>query len=160
MPIEHQRIPPTLVYARSQRNNHLLVEAAGLLTAGMILPDHPKAEQWRALGWKWFTRGLKDQIDGYGEYSQHSTNYHRLMLQVVLWVNMLIRSNDLSRSDRSNDSASRSIPAAAARMVDDTTPGLHNDGRAVERAGSGRPANRHTRTGIEGDRVCFAKDET
>ena len=94
------RIPPTLVYARSQRNNHLLVEAAGLLTAGLVLPGHPRASKWRESGWKWFNRGLQDQIDGYGEYSQHSTNYHRLMLQVVLWVNSIIRSNDFSRSYR------------------------------------------------------------
>ncbi len=80
------RIPPTLVYARSQHNNHLLTESAGLLTAGLALPDHPDAARWRALGWRWLNDGLQSQIDSYGEYAQHSTNYHRLMLQVVLWV--------------------------------------------------------------------------
>ena len=90
------RIIPTLVYARSQQNNHLLTEAAGLLTAGLALPDHPQASRWCALGWKWLNEGLRSQIDLYGEYAQHSTNYHRLMLQVVLWTNPLIRSNDLS----------------------------------------------------------------
>jgi hypothetical protein len=85
------RIPPTLPYARSQRNNHLLTEAAGLFTAGLLLPDHPAAEKWRRLGWKELCHALPDQIDGYGEYSQHSSNYHRLMLQVVLWVSALIR---------------------------------------------------------------------
>ncbi len=94
------RIPPTLVYARSQRNNHLLTEAAGLLTAGLALPNHPQAEKWRNLGWKWLSRGLPDQIDGYGEYAQHSTNYHRLMLEVVLWVRMMLRSNDLNQRYR------------------------------------------------------------
>jgi hypothetical protein len=84
------RIPPTLPYARSQHNNHLLTEAAGLLTAGLALPAHPQAERWRALGWRWLNRGLQSQIDSYGEYSQHSTNYHRLMLQVALWVNALL----------------------------------------------------------------------
>ncbi len=90
------RIPPTLVYARSQQNNHLLTEAAGLLTAGLALPDHPNAPRWRGLGWRWLNTGLQSQIDGYGEYAQHSTNYHRLMLQVVLWANALCH-NDLSR---------------------------------------------------------------
>jgi hypothetical protein len=89
------RIPPTLVYARSQQNNHLLTEAAGLLTAGLALPDHPRAARWRALGWRWLNDGLQAQIDGYGEYAQHSTNYHRLMLQVALWVDALIRTHDL-----------------------------------------------------------------
>ena len=88
------RIPPTLVYARSQQNNHLLTEAAGLLTAGLALPDHPEASRWCVLGWKLLNQGLQSQINSSGEYAQHSTNYHRLMLQVVLWVNALIRSND------------------------------------------------------------------
>jgi hypothetical protein len=93
------RIPPTLLYARSQHNNHLLTEAAGLLTAGLALPDHPEASRWRALGWRWLNHGLRSQIDGYGEYAQHSTNYQRLMLQIVLWTNALC-SNNSSRTYR------------------------------------------------------------
>lgn len=85
------RIPPTLVYARAQNNNHLLSEAAGLFTASLALPDHPHAARWRALGWKWLNLGLQRQIDGYGEYSQHSTNYHRMMLQLALWTDALLR---------------------------------------------------------------------
>jgi hypothetical protein len=86
------RIPPTMVYARSQQNNHLLSEAAGLLTAGLVLPDHPSASGWRRLGWRWFNSGLQSQIDGYGEYAQHSTNYQRLMLQLVMWADLLCRN--------------------------------------------------------------------
>jgi hypothetical protein len=86
------RIPPTMVYARSQQNNHLLSEAAGLLTAGLALPDHPSASGWRRLGWRWFNSGLQSQIDGYGEYAQHSTNYQRLMLQLVMWADLLCRN--------------------------------------------------------------------
>lgn len=92
------RITQTIIYARAQHNNHLLSEAAGLLTAGLALPGHPHAARWRALGWKWLNHGLQSQIDSYGEYAQHSTNYHRLMLQIVLWTDALLRSND-----RSND---------------------------------------------------------
>jgi len=80
------RIPPSLVYARSQNNNHLLSEAAGLFTASLVLTDHPDASHWSRLGWKWFKRGLQTQIDEDGTYMQHSTNYHRLMLQLALWV--------------------------------------------------------------------------
>jgi hypothetical protein len=88
------RIPPTLVYARSQQNNHLLTEAAGLLTAGLALPDHPDASRWSGLGWKWLNAGLRSQIDGYGEYTQHSANYQRMMLQVALWADALIHNAD------------------------------------------------------------------
>jgi hypothetical protein len=83
------RIPPSLVYARAQNNNHLLSEAAGLYTAGMCLPDHPHASRWRKLGWNWFNLGLQSQIDAEGGYIQHSTNYHRLMLQLGLWMDSL-----------------------------------------------------------------------
>jgi hypothetical protein len=83
------RIPPTLVYARAQNNNHLITEAAGLYTAGLALPEHPDALNWRALGWRWLNWAFRNQISGYGEYIQHSTNYHRVMLDTALWVNTI-----------------------------------------------------------------------
>ncbi|MDD5466626.1 MAG: alginate lyase family protein [Anaerolineales bacterium] len=79
------RIPPTLVYARAQRNNHLLAEAAGLYTASIFLPEHPQARRWQLSGWRWLVRGLLDQIAPDGTYIQHSANYHRLMLQLAVW---------------------------------------------------------------------------
>ncbi len=103
------RIPPTLIYARSQHNNHLLVEAAGLLTAALALPDHPNASRWLTLGWRWLNRGLQSQIDDYGEYAQHSTNYHRLMLQVVLWTNCLAGRFDLRWPRQTSEAIKRSI---------------------------------------------------
>jgi hypothetical protein len=83
------RIPPTLVYARAQNNNHLITEAAGLYTAGLALPEHPDALNWRALGWRWLNWAFRNQISRYGEYIQHSTNYHRVMLDTALWVNTI-----------------------------------------------------------------------
>ena len=76
------RLPHTLIYARSQNNNHLITEAAGLYTAGLALGN----TAWRSLGWKWLNWALQRQISGYGEYIQHSSNYHRVMLQTALWV--------------------------------------------------------------------------
>ncbi len=37
-------------------------------------------------------RAVQRQISSYGEYIQHSTNYHRLMLQAVLWADAVLRS--------------------------------------------------------------------
>ena len=79
------RIPSTLVYARSQNNNHLVTEAAALYTAGLLF----KNPNWRKLGWQWLNWSFQNQIGGYGEYIQHSTNYHRVMLQTALWVNFI-----------------------------------------------------------------------
>lgn len=125
------RIPPTLVYARSQQNNHLLTEAAGLLTAGLALPEHPLAPRWRGLGWRWLNEGLQAQIDGYGEYAQHSTNYQRLMLQVALWIHALIRGHDLRWPRATAEALGRATHWLLALLDSDTgrTPNLGaNDG--------------------------------
>lgn len=79
------RIAPTLVYARAQNNNHLVTESAALYTAGLFF----KNKKWRAIGWKWLNWSYQNQIGDYGEYIQHSTNYHRVMLQTALWINFI-----------------------------------------------------------------------
>lgn len=81
------RIPPTLIYARSQNNNHLVAEAAAIYTAGLFF----KNDSWRKLGWRWLNWSFQNQIGGFGEYIQHSVNYHRVMLQTALWVNFIKR---------------------------------------------------------------------
>ncbi len=83
------RIPPTLIYARAQNNNHLVTESAALYSAGLLL-NH---KEWRALGWKWLNWAFQNQISEYGEYIQHSANYHRLTLQTALWVNLVKRDS-------------------------------------------------------------------
>ncbi len=128
------RIPPTLLYARSQHNNHLLTEAAGLLTAALALPACPQAARWRALGWRWLNRGLQAQIDSYGEYSQHSTNYHRLMLQVALWVNALLPFLGLRWPPATRQALMRSVHWMLALMDDESgqAPNLGaNDGAYI-----------------------------
>ncbi len=89
-----RRIPPTLLYARAQRNNHLLSETAGLYTAGLYLQQVP----WRVRGWAEFQKALLDQIAPDGTYGQHSVNYHRLMLQLALWMYALGTTNGESFS--------------------------------------------------------------
>jgi hypothetical protein len=84
--IHAERIPPTLAYARSQNNNHLISEAVGLYTASAVLPKHPFASKWHQLGWDWMKHAFLTQISYDGTYTQHSTNYHRLMLQAALWA--------------------------------------------------------------------------
>jgi hypothetical protein len=86
--IQHaRRIPPTLVYARSQNNNHLVTESAALFAVGVALGQ----PLWRTTGWSLLNHAIQHQISSYGEYIQHSTNYHRVMLQSVLWVDAILR---------------------------------------------------------------------
>jgi hypothetical protein len=125
------RIPSTLAYSRAQNNNHLLVEAAGLITAGICLSLHPRAKTWQAVGWKWFNQAIQKQISPDGTYVQQSVNYHRLMLQTGLWVYSL---------DDSFPEETLELLAAATRwlsnLVDPTTgrvPNLgHNDGSYLQ----------------------------
>ena len=86
-----QRIPPTLVYARAQNNNHLVSEAAGLYTAGHYLAEHPQAQKWHRTGWRWLNWAFQNQIDSFGTYTQHSVNYHRVMLQLALFTEHIRR---------------------------------------------------------------------
>ena len=89
-----ERLLPTLGYARSQHNNHILSEALGLVLAGDYLKNtDPRAEEWIRLGERVFERALLDQIDEKGIYSQHSANYHRMMLQLALLYDARMRKS-------------------------------------------------------------------
>jgi hypothetical protein len=88
------RIPPTLIYARSQNNNHLVSEAVALYTAALVLPDHPEALKWRMLGWRWFNWAVQHQVNPTGTYIQHSTNYHRMLLALAIWMRTLAKTQD------------------------------------------------------------------
>jgi hypothetical protein len=79
------RIPPTLDYARAQENNHLLSEAAGLYTAGLLFPELREATRWRALGRRLLEHGFERQVFPDGGYIQHSANYQRLALGLGVW---------------------------------------------------------------------------
>jgi hypothetical protein len=162
-----RRIPPTLVYARSQQNNHLLVEAAGLYTAGVFLLDYPEAAGWRKSGWDTFHTALRAQIQTDGTYAQFSTNYHRLMLQTALWMKALsLRAGD------DFPASSMEKLAAATRWLADLTDAAtgrvpnygHNDGAYIlpltgKEFADYRPVVQTARFFFEPDQAVEARDE-
>lgn len=79
------RIEGNIDYAISQNNNHGLSEAAGLWTIGLLWPEFSRADHWRHMGKKLLEEQIERQIFADGSYVQHSTNYHRLMLHILLW---------------------------------------------------------------------------
>jgi hypothetical protein len=89
-----ERIPATLTYARSQNNNHLLVEAVALYTVGTLFPEFRSATRCRKLGRRWLIEALNRQIFPDGGYVQHSTNYQRLAIQAGLWACRIAEAND------------------------------------------------------------------
>ncbi len=78
------RIEHHIDYAISQRNNHALSEAYGLMLIGYLFPEFQAASHWREMGRRVMSQQLREQIYDDGSYIQHSFNYHRVMLHVSL----------------------------------------------------------------------------
>ena len=85
------RIHANIAYALSQKNNHGMSEAAGLFTAGVMLDE----TAWIKKGKKLLEQQARDLIYADGAFSQHSVNYHRVMLQVYLWAIQLGKGNNI-----------------------------------------------------------------
>ena len=75
------RIAHHIRYAVSQKNNHAISEACGLLLISQLFPEFRQSPHWRALGRKVLAQELRRQIYDDGTYLQQSMNYHRVMLQ-------------------------------------------------------------------------------
>ena len=80
------RTAQTLGYARSQRSNHLVSEAVGLWTAGTLYPELREAQVWKNLGAHLLRESVLDQITPEGVSQQHSFNYQRMILHLLLWT--------------------------------------------------------------------------
>jgi hypothetical protein len=80
------RTAQTLGYARSQRSNHLISEAVGLWTAGTLYPELREAQVWQNLGAHLLRQAVLDQITTRGVSQQHSFNYQRMILHLLLWT--------------------------------------------------------------------------
>jgi hypothetical protein len=80
------RTAQTLGYARSQRSNHLISEAVGLWTAGTLYPELREAQVWQNLGGHLLREAVLDQITPEGASQQHSFNYQRMILHLLLWT--------------------------------------------------------------------------
>ncbi|MCD6356264.1 MAG: hypothetical protein J7L66_03165, partial [Anaerolineaceae bacterium] len=128
------RIPPTIFYAKAQNNNHLISEAVGLFTAGIFLPNHPHAQKWKKLGFRWFTYAIKKQIPHNGEYIQHSTNYQRMMLTLALWMNLMLQftSQSIGKTEKFKLSQATDWLIGQLDPKSGRVPNLgHNDGTLI-----------------------------
>jgi len=80
--------------ARAQKNNHAVSEAVGLWTIGLLFPELRPAPKWRDRGRKILAAEMARQVYDDGTFVQHSMNYHRVMLDDMLWVVALSESAD------------------------------------------------------------------
>ncbi|MBP1465742.1 heparinase II/III family protein [Candidatus Chloroploca sp. M-50] len=81
-----ERIASNLSYALSQRNNHGVSEGVGLWTIGLLFPEFREAATWRERGRQVLEELAEQLIADDGAFSQHSMNYHRVMLHDYLWA--------------------------------------------------------------------------
>lgn len=129
-----ERIESNIAYARSQRNNHAISEALGLWTIGLLFPEFANAGRWRDAGRRDLEAEVEHQIYSDGSYVQHSTNYHRLMLQDLTWA---IRLGELNGCRLSDALYARSTAAvewlfSVTDPVSGEAPNIgHNDGALI-----------------------------
>lgn len=88
-----KRIEANLNYALSQNNNHGISEAAGLWTIGVLFPELKAAKKWRKKSKLLLEKQARELIYKDGGFSQLSSNYHRLVLQLYTWVLSLGKLN-------------------------------------------------------------------
>lgn len=92
--VSAERIEANLEHALSQRNNHGISEGVGLWTVGVLFPEMSAARRWKETGRRVLEEQGRDLIYDDGAFSQHSVNYHRLMLDDYLWA---LRLGEISK---------------------------------------------------------------
>ena len=103
------RIESNIGYALSQRNNHGLSEAMGLWTIGSLFPELIDSRRWAAHGKQLLESQAVELIYDDGAFSQHSMNYHRVMLHDYIWS---IRLGDVLQQPFSDTLRNRIAKAA------------------------------------------------
>jgi hypothetical protein len=88
-----ERISSNIRYGVAQDNNHGTSEAAALFMGGnwlaAIYPDlFPKANHFADLGRKWLENRVSKLIQSDGAFSQHSMNYHRVLLDTIIYTEL------------------------------------------------------------------------
>ena len=129
-----ERIEANIDYAISQANNHGISEGVGLWTIGSLFPEFARAEQWQRVGRQVLESEGQKLIYDDGAFSQHSVNYHRVMLHDCLWVLQLAELHERPFSARLKERV-RQAGEFLYSIQDETTGGVpyygQNDGALV-----------------------------
>jgi hypothetical protein len=118
-----RHIDGNINYARSQKNNHALSEAVGLITIGLLFPEIRSGSAWLKKGLTVLSEEIGRQVYDDGSYVQHSSFYHRVMMDDLLWGVRICRINGtavppvvLDRLDRALDWLLEMIDPQTGRM--------------------------------------------
>ncbi|NQT27626.1 alginate lyase family protein [candidate division KSB1 bacterium] len=80
-----------IIYARSQQNNHAISESIALWIIGLLFPIFKMSEHWIKKGKNILSKELNQQVYDDGSYIQHSMNYHRLVLDDLLFLTSTLK---------------------------------------------------------------------
>lgn len=123
--IHLRRIDATLGYAIAQENNHGTSEAAALFIGGSWLlassVEDSEASRWCKKGRRWLEERIRRLVMPDGSFSQHSTNYHRFMLDTINLCEVWRRSLQLRPFSPPFISRMQAAAAWLQMMVDEGT---------------------------------------
>ncbi len=123
-----ERIASAIEYAISQRNNHGISEATGLIAIGARLRGaDDRAAQWIEAGKAHLERLIADQFADDGWYIQHSFSYLRVALDQLVMAQRTLRSLDDGLSGAACARVRASIALLAA-VIDADTGAVPNHG--------------------------------
>jgi len=123
-----ERIANAIGYGLSQRNNHGISEAAGLVHLGLRLRgEHPRASAWVGSGTRLLNEQIRDQFAPDGWYSQHSFNYMRVALDQALAAQRALQGAGLTLSQDALQRVDAAI-ALLTWLVDSASGELPNHG--------------------------------
>ncbi len=89
-----RRIYSNTDFAIFTRGNHSISEALGLWMTGLLFPELKDAEKYLSFGRVSLEREALQQVFPDGGYSMYSLNYHRFVLQMILYA---LRLGELNR---------------------------------------------------------------
>ena len=91
-----RRVFENLDYALSQKNNHGVSECVGLIAAGLFFPELRGSARWLAVGLENLKKQIEELVYPDGGFSQHSLNYHRVMMQDLAFALRIMDLNGLA----------------------------------------------------------------
>lgn len=98
------------------RNNHILTEAAALITVSIVFPSFPESAKWKKKALSVFENEINYQIYDDGTYLQYSMNYNRVVVQLLSWVIGLCGKNGINLSETLKLKANKTISFLFASM--------------------------------------------
>lgn len=91
------------------RNNHAITETLGMYLIGLLMPYFPESKQWKTKGKQFLEQEIAYQVYEDGTFLQFSSNYHRVVIQLLTWAIQLNKLNDTPFSDTFYQRAKASV---------------------------------------------------